>query len=406
MSSTPIVLKYPFDPTGTNPNNLALAEEHTLVGGEKRAIVPDHGPFYAESVVIRDQLTGQPLTPKTDFVAIELYQEATREVGKEICAAVVVTNPMVSQQIEMDYQVVGGEFSVGRDGLRQALEAANLDDRPVGWGEIINRPSAFPAAPHLHDIGDVYGFEYIIAALDDVRYAVRTKDEASHVELRNYFQSLKDAADAALLAHMENYENPHRVTKTQVGLWLLENFPIATQTEAMQGTVNDKYMTPLRTTQAIETQAIAPLNSHKADYSNPHRVTKAQVGLGSVDNTSDMNKPVSTAQSSAIDAHTSRTDNPHNVTASQVGSYTTAQADNLLNQRLPIGGTAANSHRLQGLSASQIINGGVSQAINQANSLFASKYHGHSQYASSSHSHSSYSGGNDCFSYDPNDGRG
>lgn len=34
---------------------------------------------------------------------------------------------------------------------------------------------------------------------------------------------------------------------------------------------------------------------------NPHGTTKADVGLGNVDNTSDLNKPVSTAQASAID---------------------------------------------------------------------------------------------------------
>lgn len=33
---------------------------------------------------------------------------------------------------------------------------------------------------------------------------------------------------------------------------------------------------------------------------NPHNVTKGQLGLGNVDNTSDMNKPVSTAQAAAI----------------------------------------------------------------------------------------------------------
>lgn len=33
---------------------------------------------------------------------------------------------------------------------------------------------------------------------------------------------------------------------------------------------------------------------------NPHNVTKGQVGLGNVDNTSDANKPVSTAQAAAI----------------------------------------------------------------------------------------------------------
>lgn len=40
---------------------------------------------------------------------------------------------------------------------------------------------------------------------------------------------------------------------------------------------------------------------HIADRSNPHAVTKAQVGLGNVDNTSDMNKPISTLVQQALD---------------------------------------------------------------------------------------------------------
>lgn len=53
----------------------------------------------------------------------------------------------------------------------------------------------------------------------------------------------------------------------------------------------------------------ANLNTHTANVANPHSVTKAQVGLGNVDNTSDANKPVSTAQQTALDAKqdTSRT---------------------------------------------------------------------------------------------------
>lgn len=44
------------------------------------------------------------------------------------------------------------------------------------------------------------------------------------------------------------------------------------------------------------------LDAHIASKSNPHGVTKAQVGLSNVNNTSDINKPVSTAQQAAIDA--------------------------------------------------------------------------------------------------------
>jgi hypothetical protein len=86
---------------------------------------------------------------------------------------------------------------------------------------------------------------------------------------------------------------------------------------------------------ALETK----VNQHIANKSNPHGVTKAQVGLGNADNTSDANKPVSTAQASAIaDAkaagtaaqtsinnHAGRKDNPHTVTRAQLGLATTDQ---------------------------------------------------------------------------------
>lgn len=45
----------------------------------------------------------------------------------------------------------------------------------------------------------------------------------------------------------------------------------------------------------------ATLSAHVADTANPHATTKAQVGLGNADNTSDVNKPVSTAQQTALD---------------------------------------------------------------------------------------------------------
>lgn len=44
----------------------------------------------------------------------------------------------------------------------------------------------------------------------------------------------------------------------------------------------------------------ADLNLHKNNVSNPHQVTKEQVGLGNVDNTADLDKPVSNATQSAI----------------------------------------------------------------------------------------------------------
>lgn len=43
------------------------------------------------------------------------------------------------------------------------------------------------------------------------------------------------------------------------------------------------------------------IRGHVHDLENPHRVTKGQIGLGNVDDTSDMDKPVSTAVQEALD---------------------------------------------------------------------------------------------------------
>lgn len=62
----------------------------------------------------------------------------------------------------------------------------------------------------------------------------------------------------------------------------------------------------------------AAIDAHIDNMANPHNVTKAQVGLGNADNTSDVDKPVSTAQAAAIASGDSAT-----LASSQ--SYTDAQ---------------------------------------------------------------------------------
>jgi hypothetical protein len=52
--------------------------------------------------------------------------------------------------------------------------------------------------------------------------------------------------------------------------------------------------------QAQITANLSTLTTHIADVANPHAVTKSQVGLGNVDNTSDANKPISTATQTAL----------------------------------------------------------------------------------------------------------
>lgn len=81
------------------------------------------------------------------------------------------------------------------------------------------------------------------------------------------------------------------------------------------------------------------LDAHIGNKSNPHKVTRAQIGLGNVQNLAPADMPVSTAQATAIadakaagtkaqtdlNTHANRRDNPHNVTRAQLGLATTDQ---------------------------------------------------------------------------------
>lgn len=56
-----------------------------------------------------------------------------------------------------------------------------------------------------------------------------------------------------------------------------------------------------------EAAITSDLNNHIQDYQNPHKVTKDQVGLGNVDNTSDADKPVSDATQTELDKKANQT---------------------------------------------------------------------------------------------------
>ncbi|UMB54380.1 hypothetical protein MKD41_02600 [Lutibacter sp. A64] len=158
-----------------------------------------------------------------------------------------------------------------------------------------------------------------------------------------YYTEARVAANTAVAAstmHATKTDNPHSVTKAQVGLGNVNNTsdadkPVSTATQtALDGKVDENSAitgatktkitydakglvtagadatttdiaegTNLYYTEArvAANTAVAANTTHATKTDNPHSVTKAQVGLGNVNNTSDANKPVSTATQTALD---------------------------------------------------------------------------------------------------------
>lgn len=165
----------------------------------------------------------------------------------------------------------------------------------------------------VHGIADTSQLETLtgsaaIAAAAAAALALHTADttnvhgiaDTSQLETLTGAQAKADAAQtaaettaaAALATHTSDVSNPHSTTKTQVGLGNVDN----------TSDVNK----PVSTAQAaadtvVANAAASALASHAGDTANPHSVTKTQVGLGNVDNTSDASKPVSTATQAALD---------------------------------------------------------------------------------------------------------
>ena len=147
-------------------------------------------------------------------------------------------------------------------------------------------------------------------------------------EAINEVKTLITSSGTDLSNHIKDYTNPHRVTAEQVGLGNVNNTsdldkPISNATQKELDKLDAKI-------DKINTDQGTDLSAHLRDFSNPHKVTKEQIGLGNVDNTADLDKPISTAtqkaiddakaaNNTALDNHANRTDNPHKVTKDQVG---------------------------------------------------------------------------------------
>ena len=175
-------------------------------------------------------------------------------------------------------------------------------------------------------------------------YGIATQQEAVAGVVANKYMTpervmnVVSITNAALATHMADFDNPHKVTKDHVGLFNVQNYPVASQEEARAGSLNDRYMTPLRTTQLVAEYVYTAMRTHSDRTDNPHGVSKQQVGLGNV-----MDYPIATldeaqagarndryvtpylvkqsigAISGELGNHATDTNNPHGVTKAQVG---------------------------------------------------------------------------------------
>lgn len=113
--------------------------------------------------------------------------------------------------------------------------------------------------------------------------------------LANSANKLATDANNAITTHTANTNNPHAVNATQVGLGNVKNIDTTNASNINSGTLAKNIIADGLIVSGNSSTTTVTKNSETGAYTVTAIVNKENVGLGNVDNTSDLDKPVSTA---------------------------------------------------------------------------------------------------------------
>lgn len=226
-------IKYPVDLTGESTTNRVMDERRVVPENGYWGFVPTNGSFYTHNLHVIHVATNKRLIPHLDYLCVGLNVKATQLSHFEVCSAILLKNQAYQGELRLDYNVVGGDYSINGDLIQELLEQAINDGRPVLWGRILNKPDGFVPSGHLHDILETYRWEHMVYAVNRLGAILEQGDQWDHADLRNAIDNLRLALAGlstelmdALIQHMSDKRNPHMVTALQIGLELLHNYPI------------------------------------------------------------------------------------------------------------------------------------------------------------------------------------
>lgn len=301
--SSPLPNLYPLDYTGLVSSNLIVREPVDLsdqADQKFRFFSPLYSPYFKKNVVVTDTVTGLVLLP-TQYRCYQLAATPTAlaGAGNDTYSVVVIGDPRISDFLTVSYQTVGGGYTTGYEAitsmvnnLLQNLQADNT--QPIDWTDINNLPEGFPQSLHLHSLGQTVGWEYMSSQLEQLRMAIILGDHVTKSIVLGYLDQAIASATAAQLntlgsgtpfaLHVNDTNNPHNVTTAQLGLDLVQNYPVATDEEAFAGTATDRYLTVAKMSAAIRNRINSGIDAHIPLRTNPHETTASQVGLGNVRN--------------------------------------------------------------------------------------------------------------------------
>lgn len=234
-----------FDPTGILPANFVTSEVHTITPDsdiDYHIIVPIFTPFFSTGLDIvykqNDTAAARTLVEGIDYTLSYQFLGASRGCAKAVYGGISLINPILAGKFTLNYHTLGGEWCVNLSEINEILANRIKNPRVTSWEQIVQLPNLFPVVDHLWNLQDLVGASEVVRSIDGISTAIK--------------ENVLSFTDTITGIHYLDKDNPHEVTKSQVGLGDVMNYGVASDIEATNPNVTNKYMTPESTYKVIE----------------------------------------------------------------------------------------------------------------------------------------------------------
>lgn len=295
-----------FDIHGTKPVNKIPGEKIPLTDKNTNWVIPNGSPFFAEYPLTRvyDQ-NGAELTLNRDWFFEGDFIPFCEITGRRISCFIRLAPAIVAANthVTVDYQSLGAWF-VPRNDIEAWLDMITQGKVPIPWSKVFGVPPTLPSSLHMHtiktEIGDWHELTFFYNYLAGVMATVDTTLDAQvTTAVDAAFARLREAKGLymqQLVAHDENYHNPHLTDKFHIMMGNHPNYATATLTEDKAGVRNDVLSTPLGVQELAKTyipdtsgamkSGILPMSKFAGATYIPPQIDGSFEGLGSLTDSS------------------------------------------------------------------------------------------------------------------------
>lgn len=284
----PEIKEYRIDVEGKSKENLVTRE---LIPASDiktaKIVVPKHAPFFIESVNIYVAGQNTPLKLDEDYDFVSIDHDLSEYAGAKVSWVFRKLKPL--PDLEMTYQTLGTIPALTHT-TKNWYEAAALDQRPVWFDQILNRPRHYIPRLHGHDLNK--GFYNLQKMVEVYQYQYETlfgaKEMAPYRDwflgqlnnLQSYIEPYRTLLNFYVGKHIDHMDDPHHTLAKDVpGLEHIQGVRTASMEQANYGD-SDK----LRTVAEQGTRAVAKHGFQRKNYAPMMQACSLDEDLLSINN--------------------------------------------------------------------------------------------------------------------------